>query len=102
MLKREDTQGDIHIRELLRDPDFSADKARKEYLERVRVVCWNRRVFLGGQESQGRELFGLCSDNTELGDLICVLYGLSVPVILRKIDGFDVNTLGFKQRERAT
>lgn len=48
MLKRDDKQGEIHIRELLRDPDFSADKALKEYLERVRVVCWNRRLFLGG------------------------------------------------------
>jgi hypothetical protein len=101
MLKREDTQGDIHIRELLRDPDFSADKARKEYLERVRVVCWNRRVFLGGQDENGRELFGLCSDNTEQGDLVCVIYGLSVPVILRKTNGFDITNLGFKQRPRA-
>jgi hypothetical protein len=100
MLKREDRQGDIRIRDLLHDPDFSADKTRKEYLERARVVCWNRRAFLGGQDPYSRELFGLCPDATETGDLVCVIYGLSVPVILREIH--EVPVFGFKERSSLT
>ena len=51
MLKREDLQGDIRIRDLLRDPYIFGNPRRNNYLERTRVVCWNRRAFIGGLPS---------------------------------------------------
>ncbi len=43
----------------------------------------------GGRQEDNRalkniELFGLCPGGTKKGDLICILYGCSVPVILRQ------------------
>ena len=51
-----------------------------EFLKRVQSVVWNRKFLL----SRERERFGLAPARTEEGDMICILYGCSVPVILRQ------------------
>ncbi len=77
-----------------------------EVLERVQSILWNRRFVI---TSQGA--FGLVPVNALMGDLIMVLYGLSVPVVLRKLassywlvgecyihgamDGIDLGRLDF-------
>ena len=54
------------------------------FLRRVQSVIWNRRVF----QSQGRTelesgLIGLVPREAQEGDQVCILYGCSVPVLLR-------------------
>jgi hypothetical protein len=51
-----------------------------ELLRRIQAVIWNRRFVItdGGA-------FGLVPANAQMGDMLMVLYGLSVPVVLRKL-----------------
>jgi hypothetical protein len=78
-LQREDNSGDIHIRDLI-DADGSPEQM-VQYLKRVQNVVWNRKIFKAGENG---ELFGLASRKVEIGDLVCILHGCSVPVVLRK------------------
>ena len=55
-----------------------------EFLRRVHEVIWSRRLIITQQE-----LLGLGPDDTKRGDLICILYGCSVPVILRPMNVQD-------------
>jgi hypothetical protein len=50
-----------------------------EFCRRVQEVIWNRRMI---KTAQGR--LGLASDRVQAKDLVCIIYGCSVPVILRK------------------
>jgi hypothetical protein len=53
------------------------------FLTRVRNVIWNRK-FLRTSTEDGEGLYGLAPSKAEIGDTICVLYGCSVPVVLRR------------------
>jgi hypothetical protein len=55
-----------------------------EFLRRVQPVTWGRRLILSEGKRGSQELLGLAPAAVEEGDLICILYGCSVPVILRK------------------
>jgi Heterokaryon incompatibility protein (HET) len=50
-----------------------------EFLERVQSVVWNRKFFT----TTNGNLFGLGPDGLQSGDVVAVLYGCTVPVILR-------------------
>ena len=50
-----------------------------EFYRRVQAVIWNRSLM----RTKNRAL-GLVGKGARQGDLICVLYGCSVPVVLRK------------------
>lgn len=50
-----------------------------QFCRRVQAVIWNRSLI---KTSSGN--IGLASKNVQKGDLACILYGCSVPVILRK------------------
>ncbi|KAI1462222.1 HET-domain-containing protein [Annulohypoxylon moriforme] len=50
-----------------------------EVLRRVQSAIWNRRMM---RTERDRSL-GLAPEDTRPGDLVCVLYGCSVPVLLR-------------------
>ncbi|KAI1106096.1 HET-domain-containing protein [Jackrogersella minutella] len=52
-----------------------------DVLRRVQSVIWNRRLMRTERERS----LGLAPEATRPGDLICVLYGCSVPVVLRPI-----------------
>ena len=52
-----------------------------EYLQRVQAIIWKRRMIITDQE----RLLGLGSEDVQDGDLICIIFGCSVPVVLRKI-----------------
>jgi hypothetical protein len=54
----------------------------KEFLERVQSVVWMRRLIL----TREKRLPGLVPYETKKTDLICILYGCSVPVVLRRHD----------------
>ncbi|MCJ1401431.1 hypothetical protein MMC11_004644 [Xylographa trunciseda] len=52
----------------------------KRFLERVQRVIWNRK-FLRSNE---KKLFGLAPERAREKDMICILYGCTVPVVLRE------------------
>jgi hypothetical protein len=53
-----------------------------EYLELAQAVVWGRRLI-----KMKNGTIGLGPGAAERGDLICILFGCSVPVVLRKIEG---------------
>lgn len=64
-------------------------KIIKDYLKRVQAVTWNR-VVLEASSEDGKETFvGIGPPGTEFEDIVCILFGCSVPCILRRceIDG---------------
>lgn len=74
--------GHINTRELL---DKTQEDITRDYLKRVQAVTWNR-VFLeaDSQKPGAEKLFGVGPPDTELNDVICILFGCSVPCILRE------------------
>jgi hypothetical protein len=75
----------IDIEELLdtEQPDYV-----KRYLQVVRDVIWNRRTFRSKANSPNKStLVGLVPQSAKMGDNLCILYGCSVPVVLRKLSG---------------
>jgi Heterokaryon incompatibility protein (HET) len=64
------------------------------FLRRVQAVIWNRSLFLskGTKDEKGEEkkkswLLGLAPEEARKGDFVCILYGCSVPVVLRRKAG---------------
>jgi hypothetical protein len=53
-----------------------------EFLRRVQTVIWNRALMRTKREPHQ---LGLVPSSSKEGDLICILFGCSVPVILRKV-----------------
>ena len=61
-----------------------------DFLQRVQSVIWGRRLII---LDQGYVVLGPRS--CEAGDLVCILYGCSVPVLLRRRgDGVDYTFVG--------
>lgn len=60
-----------------------------EFCRRVQAVVWNRRLIktaISSMPEEGAEpmkALGLASEEVRKGDLVCILYGCTVPVILR-------------------
>lgn len=50
-----------------------------EFCRRVQEVIWNRRLI-----KTKRGILGLASEKVKPGDRVCIIYGCSVPVILRR------------------
>ena len=71
------SSGDVNVNSLITNP--KTPSLMVEFLKRVQSIMWNR-LFVRSRE---RKLFGLGPKGTQVGDLICILYGCSVPVILR-------------------
>lgn len=53
-----------------------------EFCRRVQSVIWERRLF--DTDTRGRKTIGLARD-VRKGDKVCILYGCTVPVILRRV-----------------
>ena len=57
----------------------------EQFLKIVRDVVWNRRIFrLEWQNDVDKSSVGLVPRNAKAGDHICILYGCTVPVVLRR------------------
>lgn len=82
-LVNEDVNGDIDVQALMSSAYVGDDMHAKlrEFLKRTQEVIWNRKAFRAGEEN----FFGLGPKEARLGDLLCILYGCSVPVILREV-----------------
>jgi Heterokaryon incompatibility protein (HET) len=77
--QRKGQRGDLNTRELIlfgKCPSLAID-----FLRRVQSVIWKRSLIVTHREG----FLGLAPSKVQEGDLICVLYGCSVPVVLRTI-----------------
>ncbi|KAI0533968.1 heterokaryon incompatibility protein-domain-containing protein [Xylaria digitata] len=87
-----DNNGDLPTQELINQSEFLGRKHPQivnEFLKRVQGVIWNRKFIEGisdGSKNKDTEpLFGIGPPETERGDMICILFGCSVPCILRRL-----------------
>jgi hypothetical protein len=82
----EDTFVDLDTQLLLNSPRDDGDSSTiTSFLQRVQAVTWNRRLAV-----TNRAFIGLVPTETKIGDDVCILWGCSVPVILRRHeDGQD-------------
>jgi hypothetical protein len=115
-----DDQGNIHS---VTPPNRKISEVTTEYFHRVETVVWNRRLFEAeanvgrlsqvqdlspetrqamiifyedirfGSASGPKTLFGLAPKEAEDGDLVCILFGCTVPVILRPIEDLGLYKL---------
>jgi len=69
--------GDVRLQRMITQ---SKSSVATEVLRRIQSVIWNRRLAITDQGS-----VGLVPAAAEIGDVIMVLYGMSVPVVLRKL-----------------
>ncbi|PVH76559.1 hypothetical protein DL98DRAFT_641110 [Cadophora sp. DSE1049] len=79
-----DGNSDLDTKAAMNSKD--ASRSMVEFLDRVQSMTWNRKVFLTRSKLKGMQLLGLAPSNAWEGDTVCILYGCSVPVILRKVD----------------
>ena len=57
-----------------------------EFLQRVQSVIWNRKFLV----TENKDWIGLAPMASRIGDVVCILYGCSVPVVLRPdADGWN-------------
>lgn len=80
---------DIDTRLLI---DQDRDSIVVEFLKRVSDVVWNRSFFrTRGKGLDSKDRLGLASLSAQPGDIVCIIYGCTVPVLLRERptkDGF--------------
>lgn len=69
-----DYDTDKHIR-------TSSSEIVSDVLRRIQATIWGRRLI----ETEQLKLLGLAPEKSHKDDLVCILYGCSVPVILRKV-----------------
>lgn len=90
-----DRQGDLDIEKIKKELNIPSTLVT--FLERVQPIVWGRRFFetrvpgIQGQEP----LLGLGSSKLKPGDLVCILFGCSVPVLLRPKTKGDNPTYSF-------
>jgi hypothetical protein len=70
--------GDINTNRLIHECERESSLV-VDFLQRVQSVIWNRKFLV----SQDKGWVGLAPMAAQAGDVICVLYGCSVPVVLR-------------------
>jgi hypothetical protein len=89
--------GHINISTILRrNLQANQQNIVHDYLRRVRAVTWNRSFLKGNPVCSDTteyhdELVGFGPPKTQVGDVIAILYGCSVPVILRPIENGSGN-----------
>lgn len=98
-LAADTSSGNIDINQILQKKDTT--KMQTDYLKRVQAVCWNRTFIECGNDDDGNKLFGIAPVTVKTGDLVCILYGCSVPCILRQTlygSGSDSKEGGSEER----
>lgn len=79
-LARDTPNGHLNTRQLLmKTPSLSS--ICRQYLQRVQAVTWNRVVL---QTHGENTVVGIGPPLTRRGDIVCILFGCSVPCILRE------------------
>ena len=85
-LTKRNSNGDLITTELIRQ---GRPEDMVAFLQRAQDVIWNRKFFLLKRPEKPR--FGLGPNTAQKGDIVCILYGCSVPVVLRKVGTSDVS-----------
>ncbi|KAI9697116.1 MAG: hypothetical protein M1820_007931 [Bogoriella megaspora] len=95
-LTQETPNGHMALKEMLRDEAANRGTMKREFLERVEAATWERTIIaIDKEESEPDQLVGLGPKNTESGDIICILFGCSVPCILRRRARNDGENLSY-------
>ena len=84
------TDDDLNTEKLMvinNKPKAIGEKVVVEYLHHVQAVVWMRRLMVTAEKNT----LGLVPTKAKKKDLICILAGLSVPVVLRKVDRDKLN-----------
>lgn len=68
----------------------ASSEMTREFVRRVESVVWNRRLFSAAPDKRLDRpddflFFGLGPEETQDGDELCILFGCTVPVLLRKV-----------------
>ena len=79
-LTKRNSNGDLITTDLIR---HGQPKDMVAFLQRAQDVIWNRKFFLLKRDEKPR--FGLAPTKSQKGDILCILFGCSVPVVLRKV-----------------
>ncbi|KAF4304380.1 het-domain-containing protein [Botryosphaeria dothidea] len=79
--RRRQSYGDLDTKQII---THGCPSHIEEFLKRVQCVVWKRRLF--GMKRLSDAL-GIGSRHVKKGDFICIIYGCSVPVILRRYEG---------------
>jgi len=70
----------------------------KEFLERVKCVIFKRRMVLFDRLGN---TIGLAPETTKKGDVVCIVYGCSVPLLLRRyVNDVHEKCVGTQEPER--
>ncbi|KAI9733945.1 MAG: hypothetical protein M1834_002601 [Cirrosporium novae-zelandiae] len=80
-LAKVDVNGNLSTKELLTNEH--TPRQMVSFLERTTRVIWNRKFF-SSFDDRRYTFFGLGPSKTKNGDVICILFGCSVPVLLRE------------------
>jgi len=78
---------DVDLEKLIH---YSKCQPAKDVCRRVHAVIWNRKLMsiecksMNSSTTSSTRVLGLAPDLAEKDDLICILYGCSVPVVLRR------------------
>ncbi|CAM1508623.1 Fc.00g054710.m01.CDS01 [Cosmosporella sp. VM-42] len=73
--------GNLDTNSILKQDDTT--NLKSDYLKRVQAVCWNR-TFFEWENGDEKKLEGIGPGESDRDDLVCILYGCSVPCILRQ------------------
>jgi len=86
-LQHTDRVGDLDIEDLKKRVQPKTPSTMITFLERAQQIVWGRRFFkTRGSKAKNKEsLFCLGSPHVREGDMICIIFGCSVPVVLRKV-----------------
>lgn len=55
-----------------------------KFLDRVQQVIWDRICFQATMKG-GKKLVGLAPPKAQVGHLVCIIYGCSVPIVLKRV-----------------
>lgn len=83
MFEQRTRRGSVNTSELL--TSGQCPSIASEFIHRVQSVVWGRKLIRTEGRRGSKQLLGLVPAEAEQGDLICILYGCSVPVVLRKL-----------------
>ncbi len=90
-LTRPSQDPDINTRQMIKNTETPSLVI--DFLKRVQSVIWNRKFFTTSGRP-GEEQVGLAPAQAQVGDTICILFGCSVPVLLRKQDSGQYKLIG--------
>jgi hypothetical protein len=76
------TNGDINTNRIV---DEAQSSLVIDFLQRVQSVIWNRKFFVFSNNNY----IGLAPRAAQVGDFLCILYGCTVPVLLRRQEDID-------------